>query len=832
MVAGGRLSDRLRDAIAKSEYLIVVCSPAAAARGAWVDTEIREFLAVHDADHILAVVIAGEPNAVRNGQDAAEECMPPSLLSLFEDPAAQPLWVDMRAGKSDRSAFLRIVAALLSIDSLDALVRRDALRAGRRRKIVLGAIAAGCIVLALLGGAFLSQRSAARAEAANVALTRARNALLAGRSREGYQILREAYASGAGGEVETALISMAGWLPDSGDVRPAANNPLIVRRGNTISIVHASGARTAIGGNPERILLSRDFRRAIVYSNGRLEVFSLTDGRKVASRELGLALRPRAPVLGAASGTMLLGFINEAGVIREQRSYLVTVNAAGQISEPMDTHVSELDGRRDEENFLHLGQVPLMQVECSHIGLLRPEAAAQRWRGDTYAMPATLNDFVFYEIAAGGLRRITGAPALSRPGQVGLVNGYVPDSVLGYQVSRPPVPPEGVATGTNLDSLSTYGCPTAPGRDLAQAALRDSVIDLGANADREPQGWWGTDPAPAPGGSYAFEMPVANPCAQRQCAFVGRSLSDEEATLPFHNWYPGPLPRGAKRQNTPFLLGSQTGGQFGHSVVICRVPGAGGRACASFAGSDAGGPGFAGAAISPDESLVFVAGTEEGNPGFSLLRLAAGIEIKSWRRDGPWLAGNLADFTEDSRLLVTLDREGNIATYRIGERAVEQVSATTSSFVPQFEAPDDLDDARTANMPVPIALRHAGGESVLIARRDGGLALISRQTGIEIWQSRIRGIGTLTSVVLSPDRETAMVIGRSGARLLSTSTGIPVSGVFAYPENAVYDSAVSNAPIWVENSGAARIANVWRRARSRPASIEDAVSRLDAYFSS
>src|SRR5687768_15532956 len=47
MVGGGALTERLRDAIARSEYLIVVCSPAAATAGAWVDVEVREFLTRH-----------------------------------------------------------------------------------------------------------------------------------------------------------------------------------------------------------------------------------------------------------------------------------------------------------------------------------------------------------------------------------------------------------------------------------------------------------------------------------------------------------------------------------------------------------------------------------------------------------------------------------------------------------------------------------------------------------------------------------------------------------------------------------------------------------------
>jgi WD40 repeat protein len=146
LVPGQDLPARIRGGLKQSEFLIVVCSPAAVA-SEWVDVEIREFLALGRRDMILAVVIEGMPNAVVHGLAPELECLPASLrLQLAESWTenardtsgrhSEPLWVDFRNElRRDRIAFLRLVAALLSLSSLDELVQRD--RAYRRRKTTL-----------------------------------------------------------------------------------------------------------------------------------------------------------------------------------------------------------------------------------------------------------------------------------------------------------------------------------------------------------------------------------------------------------------------------------------------------------------------------------------------------------------------------------------------------------------------------------------------------------------------------------------------------------------------------------------------------------------------
>lgn len=156
LVPGQDLPGRIKDALEASEYLIVVCSPNAAA-SEWVNKEVEDFIALGRRDSILSVVVGGQPDAVETGFDPATECMPVPLRKAAASaaeasgpPHGEQLWVDWRGtSRSDRLTFLRLVAALLALQSLDELVRRDA-RERRLRAILLwgGVLAAALIVIA------------------------------------------------------------------------------------------------------------------------------------------------------------------------------------------------------------------------------------------------------------------------------------------------------------------------------------------------------------------------------------------------------------------------------------------------------------------------------------------------------------------------------------------------------------------------------------------------------------------------------------------------------------------------------------------------------------
>jgi tetratricopeptide (TPR) repeat protein len=163
------LGDAVRSALERSDFLIVVCSPSAAA-SRWVDEEVRAFKALGRSDRILCLIVDGEPMAAERGRPAAEECFPPALRyevaggQLTAQRANEPLAADLRAGADGRrAARLKLIAGLLGAN-LDDLRQREQAR-WQRRLVLVGATAtAGCLVLAGLALAAWMARNEAEGQ--------------------------------------------------------------------------------------------------------------------------------------------------------------------------------------------------------------------------------------------------------------------------------------------------------------------------------------------------------------------------------------------------------------------------------------------------------------------------------------------------------------------------------------------------------------------------------------------------------------------------------------------------------------------------------------------
>jgi hypothetical protein len=137
LTAAPDLSQSVRDAIAASGAMIVVCSPSAAA-SYWVGREIRLFRELHPERSILAAMIEG----------ASREAFHPDLLSSPDADGRRgaPVAADFRkGGDGGRLALLKLIAPLAEV-GLDDLVRRDAQRQVRR--VLTAATAAVFAVLA------------------------------------------------------------------------------------------------------------------------------------------------------------------------------------------------------------------------------------------------------------------------------------------------------------------------------------------------------------------------------------------------------------------------------------------------------------------------------------------------------------------------------------------------------------------------------------------------------------------------------------------------------------------------------------------------------------
>ena len=142
------LSVKIREALAASRCLIVICSPRSAV-SRWVDQEIRSFRDQGGSSRVLCLIVDGEPHADRElGQ---LECFAPTLLQ------DEPLAADVRAGKDSRDAAkLKLVAGIIGVN-FDDLRQRERRRLTRRR---LHFGLAGAASLAVLFAAYVTASDA------------------------------------------------------------------------------------------------------------------------------------------------------------------------------------------------------------------------------------------------------------------------------------------------------------------------------------------------------------------------------------------------------------------------------------------------------------------------------------------------------------------------------------------------------------------------------------------------------------------------------------------------------------------------------------------------
>jgi len=157
--ASGDLSASVRDALARSDTLIVICSPDAA-QSRWVNEEIRVYRELNPDGDVLAAVLSGEPDAEASGRSDARECFPPNLRASG-GVVSEPVAADFRrSGDGWRMALLKLVAGLAGL-RLDQLIQRDLQRRQRRVTAITGAAVALSLTMTTLTIFAISARSEA-----------------------------------------------------------------------------------------------------------------------------------------------------------------------------------------------------------------------------------------------------------------------------------------------------------------------------------------------------------------------------------------------------------------------------------------------------------------------------------------------------------------------------------------------------------------------------------------------------------------------------------------------------------------------------------------------
>jgi tetratricopeptide (TPR) repeat protein len=145
--AGHSLTEQTLAALEASQFLVVLCSPAAA-RSKYVNEEIRHFKSMGRADCVIPVIVDGKPD------DSERECFPAALRfkigpdGALTEEREEPIAADARPeGDGKEIAKLKVVAGLLGL-GLDEVVHR-AERARQRRNRLL---ASSALVFLFLAG--------------------------------------------------------------------------------------------------------------------------------------------------------------------------------------------------------------------------------------------------------------------------------------------------------------------------------------------------------------------------------------------------------------------------------------------------------------------------------------------------------------------------------------------------------------------------------------------------------------------------------------------------------------------------------------------------------
>jgi WD40 repeat protein len=164
--SSGSLPDNINEALRQSRYLIVICSPEAAA-SQWVNKEIVYFKSLGREDRVLCLIIGGEPNATDKPESTLPECFPPAIRFRVDPNGeltgerTEPIAGDARQhGDGKAKAKVKIIAGLLGVN-FDNLWQREKRRRFWRR---VQAVATAVIMSALVTTAWQWQARVAREE--------------------------------------------------------------------------------------------------------------------------------------------------------------------------------------------------------------------------------------------------------------------------------------------------------------------------------------------------------------------------------------------------------------------------------------------------------------------------------------------------------------------------------------------------------------------------------------------------------------------------------------------------------------------------------------------
>ncbi len=148
----GNLSDPITEALASSEYLIVICSPRIL-ESIWCQKEIETFIEMRGIENVFAVLIEGEPEDSFPKQLCAikKEVVQEDGTVKIEEIPLEPLAADVRGknkseiNKKIKAELLRLVAPMIGC-SYDDLKQRHKVQRMKKMLISAAVIGAACFL--------------------------------------------------------------------------------------------------------------------------------------------------------------------------------------------------------------------------------------------------------------------------------------------------------------------------------------------------------------------------------------------------------------------------------------------------------------------------------------------------------------------------------------------------------------------------------------------------------------------------------------------------------------------------------------------------------------
>lgn len=166
------LSGKVNAALAKSQNLIVICSPRSAA-SRWVNEEVLAFKRLGHSERIFCLIVDGEPNASDIPGREGQECFAPALRFQIDangqptSERTEPIAADARAGKDGKAnAKLKLIAGMLDV-GFDKLKQRELQRRNRRMTAITAlALLVMAVTTVLAINAVIARRAAQVAQQA------------------------------------------------------------------------------------------------------------------------------------------------------------------------------------------------------------------------------------------------------------------------------------------------------------------------------------------------------------------------------------------------------------------------------------------------------------------------------------------------------------------------------------------------------------------------------------------------------------------------------------------------------------------------------------------